>query len=92
MPSDLHDDTAARDFVDFVVKAIVDNPDEVEVTQSVDDLGVLITLKVNKADMGKIIGKGGQTAKSLRILLRVMGSKKDARYNLKIIEPEGQAA
>ena len=92
MPSsDINDDMAARDFVDFVVKAIVEHPDDVEVTQTVDDLGVLITLKVNKEDMGKIIGKAGQTAKSLRILLRMMGSKKDARYNLKIVEPEGQA-
>lgn len=82
-------ESPARDFVEYVVKLIVDNPDEVEVSQSVDDLGVLITLKVSKDDMGKIIGKNGQTAKSLRVLLRMMGAKKDARYNLKIIEPEG---
>ena len=80
----------ARDFIEFVVKAIVDNPDEVIVEQSVDDLGVLITLKVNKDDMGKIIGKSGQTAKSLRVLLRMMGAKMDSRFNLKIIEPEGE--
>ena len=80
----------ARDFVEFVVKAIVDNPDDVVVEQSVDDLGVLITLKVNKDDMGKIIGKNGQTAKALRVLLRMMGSKMDSRFNLKIIEPEGE--
>lgn len=90
MPSDLHDDMAARDFVDFVVRSIVDHPDEVEVTQTVDDLGVLITLKVNREDMGKIIGKGGQTAKALRVLLRMVGSKRQARYNLKIVEPEGR--
>lgn len=87
MASDLHE--SAREFIEFVVKAIVDHPEEVEVTQATDDLGVLITLKVNKEDMGKIIGKAGQTAKSLRILLRMMGAKLDARYNLKIIEPEG---
>lgn len=80
---------AARDFIEFVVKNIVDAPDEVEVTMSVDDLGVLITLKVAQADMGKIIGKGGQTAKSLRVLLRMMGAKNDARFNLKIVEPDG---
>lgn len=80
----------ARDFIEFVVKAIVDNPEEVIVEQTVDDLGVLITLKVNKDDMGKIIGKSGQTAKSLRILLRMMGAKMDSRFNLKIIEPEGE--
>lgn len=79
---------SARDFVEYIVKAIVDHPDEVEVTQTVDDLGILITLKVNKEDMGKIIGKDGQTAKSLRVLLRMMGAKMDARMNLKIVEPE----
>ena len=79
----------ARDFIEYVVKSIVDNPDSVEVTQTIDSLGVLITLKVEKEDMGKIIGKSGQTAKSLRVLLRMMGAKNDARYNLKIIEPEG---
>ena len=80
---------AARDFIEFVVKNIVDAPDEVEVTMSVDDLGVLITLRVAQADMGKIIGKAGQTAKSLRVLLRMMGAKNDARFNLKIVEPDG---
>lgn len=79
---------SARDFVEYIVRAIVNSPDEVEVTQSVDDLGILITLKVNKEDMGKIIGKDGQTAKSLRVLLRMMGAKMDARMNLKIVEPE----
>lgn len=79
----------ARDFIEFIVRSIVDDPESVEVTQSVDDLGVLITLKVGKDDMGKIIGRSGQTAKSLRVLLRMMGAKNDARYNLKIIEPEG---
>jgi hypothetical protein len=82
---------SARDFVDYIVRAIVDHPEEVEVTQTVDDLGILITLKVNKEDMGKIIGKEGQTAKSLRVLLRMMGAKQDARMNLKIIEPEERA-
>jgi uncharacterized protein len=81
-------ESAARDFIEYIVKQIVNFPDEVEVVQTTDDLGVLITLKVNKEDMGKIIGKSGQTAKSLRVLLRMMGSKADARYNLKIIEPE----
>lgn len=79
----------ARDFVEFIVRSIVSNPDEMEVTQSVDSLGVLITLKVAKEDMGKIIGKSGQTAKALRVLLRMMGAKYDARFNLKIVEPEG---
>lgn len=80
-----------RDFIEYVVKSIVEHPDDVEVTQTTDNLGVLITLKVHKDDMGKIIGKSGQTAKSLRILLRMMGSKSNERYNLKIIEPTGEA-
>lgn len=78
-----------RDFVEFIVKQIVENPDDVEVSRSVDEMGVLITLKVHKDDMGKVIGKNGQTAKSLRILLRVIGSKNNARVNLKIVEPDG---
>ena len=78
-----------RDFIEYVVKQIVDEPDAVEVTRSVDELGVLITLKVGKFDMGKVIGKNGLTAKSLRTLLRVIGSKNNARVNLKIIEPDG---
>jgi hypothetical protein len=78
-----------RDFVEHIVKQIVLYPDDVEVTRSVDEMGVLITLKVHKDDMGKIIGKNGQTAKSLRVLLRVIGSKNNARVNLKIVEPEG---
>lgn len=78
-----------RDFIEHVVKMIVDNPDEVKVTRDVDEMGVLITLQVAKDDMGKIIGKNGQTAKSLRILLRVIGSKNNARVNLRIVEPDG---
>ena len=78
-----------KDFIEYVVKLIVDNPDAVKVTRAVDEMGVLITLQVAKEDMGKIIGKSGQTAKSLRILLRVIGSKNNARVNLRIVEPEG---
>ena len=78
-----------RDFIEYVVKHIVQFPDQVEVFRTVDEMGVLITLKVAKEDMGKIIGKSGQTAKSLRILLRVIGSKNNARVNLKIVEPDG---
>lgn len=78
-----------RDFVEYIVKQIVGHPEVVEVTRTVDEMGVLITLRVHKDDMGKIIGKSGQTAKSLRILLRVIGSKNNARVNLKIIEPDG---
>ena len=78
-----------RDFVEYVVKSIVTKPDKVVVTRTVDDMGVLLTLQVAKEDMGKVIGKGGQTAKSIRILLRVIGSKTNMRVNMKIVEPEG---
>ncbi len=80
---------SARDFIEYVIKNIVDHPERVEVTVTVDDLGVLVTLKVEKEDMGKVIGKAGQTAKALRVLLRMMGAKNDTRFNLKIIEPDG---
>lgn len=76
-------------FVETVVKAIVDNPTDVKTKRSVDEMGVLIELTVNAEDMGKIIGKEGRTAKSIRTLLRVLGAKNNARVNLKIIEPEG---
>lgn len=81
-----------RDFIDWVVKQIVEKPEEVVVTRTVDEMGVLITLRVSKDDMGKVIGKSGQTAKSLRILLRVIGSKHNARVNLKIVEPDTENA
>jgi predicted RNA-binding protein YlqC (UPF0109 family) len=76
-------------FVEYVVKALVTNPDAVVVKRSVDDMGVLLELTVDPVDMGKVIGKAGATAKSIRTLLRVLGAKNDARVNLKIVEPEG---
>ncbi len=76
-------------FLEYVVKAIVDNPDAVKVDRKTDDMGVLLTLDVDREDMGKVIGKSGNTAKSIRTLLRVVGMKHDARVNLKINEPEG---
>ena len=78
-----------QDFLEFAVKALVDNPDDVKVNRTVDEMGVLLTLDVHKDDMGKIIGRAGNTAKALRTLLRVVGMKNDARVNLKINEPEG---
>jgi predicted RNA-binding protein YlqC (UPF0109 family) len=76
-------------FLDFVVKALVDKPEAVETSRTVDEMGVLLTLTVHPDDMGKIIGKDGNTAKSLRTLLRVVGMKHNARVNLKINEPAG---
>ena len=78
-----------REFVEYVVKMLVDNPEDVKVERKVDELGVLITLDVNPKDMGMVIGREGMTAKALRTLLRVIGARNSARVNLKINEPEG---
>jgi len=76
-------------FLEFVVKGLVDHPDEVKVTRAVDEMGVLLTLDIHADDMGKIIGRSGNTAKAIRTLLRVVGMKNNSRVNLKINEPEG---
>jgi predicted RNA-binding protein YlqC (UPF0109 family) len=81
-----------QEFLEYIVGAIVDNPSDVKINRTVDERGVLLELTVNPEDMGKIIGKAGATAKAIRTLLRVMGAKHDARYNLKIIEPGGDMA
>ncbi len=78
-----------QQFLEYVVKALVDNPDAVKIVRTVDEMGVLLTLVVHKDDMGKIIGRSGATAKAIRTVLRVVGMKNDARVNLKIEEPEG---
>jgi hypothetical protein len=76
-------------YLDFTIKALVDNPDRVVISRSVDEMGVLLTLTVAPEDMGKIIGKDGNIAKAVRTLLRVVGMKHNARVNLKINEPIG---
>ena len=78
-----------QQFVEFMVKGIVEHPEDVRTERTVDDMGTLVSLHVNSSDMGTIIGKEGRTAKALRTLLRVMGAKHNDRVNLKIIEPEG---
>lgn len=78
-----------QDFLEYVIKMLVDNPNDVKVNRQVDEMGVLLTLDVNPADMGKVIGRSGNTAKAIRILLRVVGMKNNARVNLKINEPAG---
>jgi uncharacterized protein len=80
---------ADQQFLEYVIKALVDNPDQVKVARTVDEMGVLLTLEVSAADMGKIIGRQGNTAKSIRTLLRVVGMKNNSRVNLKINEPVG---
>ncbi len=77
-----------QQFVEYVVKAIVNNPNDVRTERTVDERGVLITLYINPADMGYVIGRQGQTARSVRTLLRIVGAKSNARVNLKIYEPE----
>lgn len=75
-----------QQFIEFVVKSLVGNPDAVKVDRRVDEKGVLLELTVDPEDLGRVIGKRGATAQSLRTLLRALGTKNDARYNLKIID------
>ncbi len=83
---------ADQEFVEFVVKSLVNVPDDVSTVRSVDEMGVLLTLTVNPEDMGQIIGKAGSTARAIRNLVRIVGLKNHARVNLKIEEPEGGRA
>lgn len=78
-----------KEFLEFIVKAIVDNPNEVVVERKVDEMGVLLTLNLNQADMGYVIGRQGQNAKAIRTLLRLVGARNSAHVNLKINEPAG---
>ena len=78
-----------QEFLEYIIKSIVDNPDSVTVDRKVDEMGVLLTLKVDAQDMGQVVGRQGATAKAIRSLLRIVGMKNNARVNLKIEEPEG---
>ena len=78
-----------REFVEHIVKSVVNYPEDVVVERKIDEMGVLLTLKVNPADMGLVIGKRGSTARAIRILARIIGLKNHARVNFKIAEPEG---
>ncbi len=82
-------ETSDKEFLEFIVKNLVDNPNDVSVERKVDEMGVLLSLKVNPNDMGQIIGKEGSTARAIRSLVRIIGLKNKARVNLKIIEPAG---
>src|SRR5215471_16043259 len=81
-----------QQFVEFVVKSLVSKPDAVQITRRIDEKGVLLELTVDPDDLGRIIGKRGATAQSLRTLLRALGTKNDARYNLKIVDNDMPAA
>lgn len=76
-------------FVESIVKEIVNHPEDVRTERTIDERGVLITLHINQEDMGYVIGRSGQTARSIRTLLKIVGAKQNARVNLKIHEPEG---
>lgn len=87
--------TIDQQFVEFIVKSLVSNPDHVQIERRIDEKGVLLELTVDPDDLGRIIGKRGATAQSLRTLLRALGTKNDARYNLKIVDndvPAGAAS
>jgi hypothetical protein len=85
MANELRDE----EYLEYVVKGLVDHPQDVKITRAVDEMGVLLTLDLNPEDMGKVIGKRGNTAKAIRTLLRVVGMKNHARVTLKINEPAG---
>ena len=78
-----------QEFLEYVIKSLVDHPEDVKTERKVDEMGVFVSLTVNPQDMGQIIGKRGSTARSIRSLLRIVGLKHNARVNLKIEEPEG---
>lgn len=84
--------TSDQDFLEYLIKALVDRPDDVKVDRRVDEMGVLLSLKVHPEDMGQIIGRAGATARAIRSLVRIVGLKNHARVNLKIEEPaDGRA-
>ena len=82
--------TIDQQFVEYIVKSLVEHPDDVAVERMIDEKGVLLSLTVNPEDLGRVIGKRGITAQSLRTLLRALGIKNDARYNLKIVNNDEQ--
>lgn len=82
--------TIDQQFIEYIVKSLVGYPDDVAVERLIDEKGVLLTLTVNPEDLGRVIGKRGVTAQSLRTLLRALGTKNDARYNLKIVNNDDQ--
>lgn len=84
--------TIDQQFIEYIVKSLVSNPDAVSIERRIDEKGVLLELTVDGEDLGRVIGKRGATAQSLRTLLRALGTKNDARYNLKIVDPTGGAA
>jgi len=79
-----------QEFLENIIKALVSHPEDVKVERKVDEMGVLLSLRINSEDMGQVIGREGSTARAIRSLLRIVGLKNNARVNLKIEEPEGR--
>ena len=84
--------TIDQQFVEYIVKTLVNNPDKVAVERKIDEKGVLLSLTVDPEDVGRVIGKRGVTAQAIRVLLRALGTKQDARYNLKIVNTDDESA
>ena len=82
--------TIDQQFVEYIVKTLVNNPDKVAVERTIDEKGVLLLLTVAPEDVGRVIGKRGATAQAIRVLLRALGTKQDARYNLKIVNTDAE--
>ena len=82
--------TIDQQFVEYIVKTLVNNPDKVAVDRKIDEKGVLLSLTVDPSDVGRVIGKRGVTAQAIRVLLRALGTKQDARYNLKIVNTDSE--
>ncbi len=87
MSDEKKSDLPGYSFLKYVLESIVDDTDELQITQQEDDLGILLTVQVSDKDMGKLIGKSGQTIKALRTLLRIIGGNTNKRVNLKVLEP-----
>ena len=84
--------TIDQQFVEYIVKTLVNNPEKVAVERKIDEKGVLLSLTVDPSDVGRVIGKRGVTAQAIRVLLRALGTKQDARYNLKIVNTDDEGA
>ena len=84
--------TIDQQFVEYIVKTLVNNPDKVNIDRAIDEKGVLLSLSIDPEDVGRVIGRRGATAQSIRTLLRALGTKNDARYNLKIVNTDDNAS
>lgn len=84
--------TQDQEFVEFIIKSLVSHPEDVKIERNVDEMGVLLTVKLNPGDVGQVIGRGGSIIRAIRTLVRIIGLKNRARINLKIEEPQGSTS